>query len=158
MTSLMSEASNTSLNTKANLRLQDLPRFTNSETVHKTLSHISNLGPNELNDLSTQQRSGQEVAQRAIALLSRLGPQVDRALNKAFDAGVLSSGLPNPDNPGGFLPTDGSRNCVNKIDHASRLERVRIAATDVDKAIQIFNDLSAEAVPHCPTLLTPGSA
>ena len=88
------------------------------------------------------------MAQRAVALLSRLQPQVDRALNKAFDAGVLSSGLPNSDCPDGFVPTNGSLNCINRISHTSRLERVRIAAAEVDEALQIFTDLSAEAVPN----------
>jgi len=148
MTSLNSQNSHTSQSTKANLRLLDIPRFTNSQEFHKTLSHISTLSTTQLNNISTQQRSGQEVAQRAIALLNRLAPAVDRALNKAFDAGVLSSEAVNPNNPGGYYPTEGSQNCVSKISHASRLQKVRIAAFEVDKAIQRFNDLCAEAVPY----------
>ena len=50
MTSIMSEVSNTSQNTKANLRLLDIPRFTNSQEFHKTLSHISTLLTAQLNN------------------------------------------------------------------------------------------------------------
>ena len=88
------------------------------------------------------------MAQSAITLLNRLAPAVDRALNKAFDAVVLSSGAVNPNNAGGYYPTEGSQNCVSKINHASQQEKVRIAALSIDKAIQRFNDLSAEAVPY----------
>ena len=80
MTSLRSDTSNVSQDTKARLRLQDLRRFKNSEEVQKTLTHLSNLTPEQLVDLTTQHESGQKVAQKAETLINKLQARVDKAL------------------------------------------------------------------------------
>ena len=98
--------------------------------------------------MQCQQWSSQEVAQRAIALLEALAPAVDSALNKAFAAGILSSGMKNPNNPYEYYPTEGSQRCVSKTSSASRLEKVQIATRSITKAINKLNNLNTESVPN----------
>ena len=144
MTSVNTLTSYTSKSSTENFRYKEIPRFQSSEEFQKVIIHIHK----NQDKIPSQQRSSQEVAQRAIALLETLAPAVDSALNKAFAAGILSSGSENPNDPDEFYPTEGSQRCVSKTSSASRLEKVQIAAGSITMAIKKFNDLNTESVPN----------
>ena len=90
VTSLRSEVSNTS--TKKRLRTEDFARFVDAEEVHKALQHLTNLTSEQVDNLAVQNKSGQVVGGRAKTLITKRQETVDKALDSAFSAGLLSSG------------------------------------------------------------------
>ena len=121
VTSLASDTSNMSLDTKARLRVQDFQRFKDTDAVQDALTHLSYLTTEQFADLATQHKSGQEVVQKAENLIHKLQVKADKALDKAFNAGVLSSGVPNPDYPGGYIPTNRSCSQVQGLSQTEKL-------------------------------------
>ena len=146
VTSLASDTSNMSLDTTARLRIEDFPRFTDTDVVHKALAHLACLTTKHFDDLATQHKSGQEVVQRAQSLIGKLQGKVDKALNAAFGAGILSSGVPSPDYPGGYIPTNRSRSQVQRLSQTKRINLAMVANSRIRPALQVFDDITAEAI------------
>ena len=89
----MSEISTTS--TKRKLRTEDFESFLNNETVLKAVRHLTLLETEQIDNLTVQNTPGQEVVKKALFLIKQLQTTVDRALDSAFSAGALSSGIQN---------------------------------------------------------------
>ena len=142
VTSLRLEVSNTS--TKRKLGTEDFASFLDAEVVHEAINHLTNLTSEQIDNLAVQNKSGQEVVGRAKFLIDKLQKTVDKALDSAFSAGVLSSGSQNSEYPGGRIPTNRSRDQILGMSQSSIYTRTVRANNLIKSALQVFNDINNE--------------
>ena len=69
---------------------------------------------------------------------------MDKALDSAFSAGALSSGIQNSEYPGGRRPTNRSRDQIQRLSENKIYSRTVRAKNVIDSALQVFDEISDE--------------